>query len=660
MVSRWRFSMKKKIFCLVLAVLMLVPMICLAGCGESDENESETKQADATTATITMFMITERHVPTDSELQALAKTYGEKSFEYKEAADVKDAYERVAAALNKMTKAKFRTQLVTYFYTEEEYAAVEALMQKQIEIAAIRKEIKSKLKSYKSEKKKEGITDPIEVESMFYADNPQYLQYRVEETESGEIVTEETIVNQYGIKELKYPELQPNQVDIVCVAGYDKYVEYVNNGWLSQLDNELAGASKAIPTYINQKFLDAAKINNKIYGIPTNREIGEYTFLLLNRELFDKYGYDVDTVTGLTSENFMEFLDDIANYHTDMTPLTGELDMNGVYYWNLEYEYVIADEPLLDPNKKYYTLEDGKYVVSSDEERQDDVTYYVVNGVKRTNDAFSIIGGAVAANADTGTFIPTVDIFENEEYVAQFRTILDIKEKDYYDADAINDEEKTFASAIVKGGAELAASYADDYYVVILEYPHTDDEALCANLIGVSSGTVSLSRSMDVVELITTNEEFRNLLQYGQELIDYKIDKETSQIVRTTGNYMMDINVTGNVFMAYPEEGEPANKWTYAKAQNLDSLYTPTSDLTIRGSSIDFSIIDEIKAMSVEYKARLDACTTVDEFDAFIAAATAEIKANEFYKKATKATAAEGDIPSLAKFYTDWYNTNHK
>ena len=119
-------------------------------------------------------------------------------------------------------------------------------------------------------------------------------------------------------------------------------------------------------------------------------------------------------------------------------------------------------------------------------------------------------------------------------------------------------------------------------------------------------------------------------------------------------------SITGNVFMAYPEEGEPADKWTYAKAQNLDSLYTPTSDFAIRGSAIDFSIIDEINAISIEYKARLDACTTVDEFDAFVETATAELKANESFKKATKLTTAEGELPSLAKLYTDWYNANHK
>ena len=559
-----------------------------------------------------------------------------------------------------MTKAKFRTQLVTYFYTEEEYIAVEELMQKQIEVAAMRKEIKDKLKKYKNEKKKAGITDVAVIESMFYSENPQYAAYTVPETESGEIVTEETIVNQYGIKELKYPELQPNQVDIVCVAGYDKYVEYVSNGWLSQLDSALDGSSKSISTYINQKFLDAAKINNKIYGIPTNKAIGEYTFMLLDKKLIEDYDYDIDTITELTSENFIEFLEDIAKYRTDIVPLTGELDTNGVYYWNLEYEYTRTHASMFSEYETYYVIEDGKYVRTTDTEPQEGVEYYIVYDVKRNNEAFSLLGAAAGADADTSTYIPATNILDNENYVAQLKTITEIKEKGYYDADAINDENKTFAAAIIKGGAELAADYSDDYYVVVLDYPHTDNDELCANLIAVSSGTVSLTRSMDIVTILTTNEEFRNILQYGIENIDYKIDKETSQLVRTTGDYLMDINVTGNVFMAHPEEGEPAKKWDYAKLQNRDSLYTPLSDFKLNPSRIDFTVMDEIKALSARYKERLDACTTVEELETFIKAAKEELAKNEFFVKGTSSRKTEGELDSLNLVYNDWYNANHK
>ena len=38
--------------------------------------------------------------------------------------------------------------------------------------------------------------------------------------------------NEYGIAELKYPDALPNQVDIICVCGYDNYQRYIKNGGL--------------------------------------------------------------------------------------------------------------------------------------------------------------------------------------------------------------------------------------------------------------------------------------------------------------------------------------------------------------------------------------------------------------------------------------------
>ena len=114
--------MKKRFLCLLLAALMILPVSLLAGCGnQSTEEEIEqvTKVAEQNALTLTMFMITEKHVPTQDEVDALLQKHGENSVEYKEAKNTMDAYASVAAALDKITKAKFRTHLITTFYTEE-------------------------------------------------------------------------------------------------------------------------------------------------------------------------------------------------------------------------------------------------------------------------------------------------------------------------------------------------------------------------------------------------------------------------------------------------------------------------------------------------------------------------------------------------------------
>ena len=120
--------MKKRIVCLLLATVMLFTAVLMSGCSQGLEEGGETTEindkASETTETITMFMITEKHVPTAKEVEAIKAQYGEKSIEYIEAKGTMEAYASVADALDKITKAKFRTHLVTTFYTIEEYKAV--------------------------------------------------------------------------------------------------------------------------------------------------------------------------------------------------------------------------------------------------------------------------------------------------------------------------------------------------------------------------------------------------------------------------------------------------------------------------------------------------------------------------------------------------------
>jgi hypothetical protein len=146
--------MKKRIVCLLLATVMLFSTVLLSGCGQLNGSEDEktteiNKEASETTETITMFMITEKHVPTSKEVEEIKAKYGETSIEYIEAKGTMDAYAKVAAELDKITKSKFRTHLVTTFYTIEEYKAVEEIMELQAELLQKKKEVKEVLKKYK-------------------------------------------------------------------------------------------------------------------------------------------------------------------------------------------------------------------------------------------------------------------------------------------------------------------------------------------------------------------------------------------------------------------------------------------------------------------------------------------------------------------------------
>ncbi len=761
--------MKFKLLCLILALVMVLPII-LTGCtgGETVDEDAKDDAVDIaseTTVSLRMFMITEDHVPTQEEVDAVKAEKGDTSKEYIEIKAKMDAYANVAAELDKITKAKFRTHLDVVYYTIDEYRAVEEIMEFQAKAGEMRDAAKTALKKFRQEQIAFGNSDEVAIKKAFYEKYPEYAAYTEAETLAETVVTEaETVTNKYGISELKYPDIDDKQVDIVCVVGYDNYLRYIKNGWLhEEIDSDLDSSSKAISTYVNEKFLSIAAINddNKVYGIPNNKPIGEYTYLLLHKDLYAEFQYDYESVTSLG--NITEFLKDIKNsdrYKNEYVPLTGELELTNTFFWSLDYTYSmynptgvesdtvkIATKEELDPTRLYYTkysytekdesgndvtkeayrlitldpvlgqtyytakgnafngtsFDAGKIYYTDDGEggfvqateyvegekyytvtftdaklaKDDDPgefksgtiyyikgtdgvytrlhnfkaneTYYVVESAAFNRDVFSILGNTMISTATQGTFVSTA-LISSQTYKNQMLVMKEIEENGYYDPDAINDKTKKYAAAVVKGGADLAAEYVngvdgatfgEQYHLIVLEYPRAKAEELCQNLISVSSATKNLKRAMQVITYINTNADFRNLLQYGIEGVNYNLESTTingktyNRVHRLNQYYMMDIYKTGNTFIAYPEEYMDYQAWDYGKLQNADAKFDPMLgfEVTEYVDKIDFSTVDRVKELSADIEARIKACATEDELSVLFTELQDELNKNTLYKR---------------------------
>ena len=777
-------GMKKRIVCLSLAIVMLFTTVLMSGCSqgltEGEETTEINDKASETTETITMFMITEKHVPTSKEVEEIKAEYGDTSIEYIEAKGTMEAYAKVAEELDKITKAKFRTHLVTTFYTIEEYKAVEEIMALQAEIIQMKKEVKLALKEYKKEKKAMGIKDNAVIESMFYQDYPEYAKYTDAETVENTMVTEaETIIDSYGIQQLKYPDPEDNQVDIICVCGYDKYVEYINKGWLSEdIKSQLNGASQAILTYVNEKIITTVKSLGDIQAIPNNTTIGDYTYLLINKELYNRYQYSFDDLESSTNplEDLKLFFEDISRYEEGVVPITGDLSITNDLYWTLEYEYVsvgklnrisssadtlyyrrlqnqdgtytyyrISNKPeealpyfiaeatpfegtAFVEGTKYYTLDAiGDYIeakeyvsgntyytvefkptVESEEDTftsfDSDCKYYVLNSnntyspvytfvkgeeyftvesTKFNHDTFSLLGAILSANnlmsdmTDPAwhTSYVTTNLL-SDAYKKQLYTIQDLIDAGYYDPEAILDPNAKFAAAMVKGDAILELEYGDDYHMLVVEKPRADIDFSCSNMITVSSFSKHVDRAMKVITYINTNPDFRNLLQYGVEGINYNLSyvtdeddgKEYPVVSRINNYYMMDIYKTGNTFIAYPEEDMHYKIWEYGKKQNADVIYEPLIEFNVNSyvGEIDFTVYDYISKLSAEYEEGLEALKvsgemTRESLEAYISAFASRLSGDTLYQQAIRFGTALGSagVPAPENSYIKYSAFSH-
>ncbi len=489
--------MKKRLICLALCLVFVLSAF-LTGCGEKSNKEAMENITDATSEqarTLTMWLVTE------------------------EALDAATA-SAVNDALNAITQSKFKTKLVVNFYTEAEY--------KTILDETIRASEDSKNELLSSNKKEE-----------------------VQTNEDGETipVVEETETNKYGFTVTKYPALKENQVDIIYISGYDMYAEYVNNGWLSSLDSELSSTSKKIKEYISATLLNAAQMNNETFAIPNNTTIGEYTYMLLDKELMEECSmdgiYNQGKIDGFFNPYIFNYLETIRKQYGDAyVPVDATydecLDLLA-HYWSINPDTYETEENVFSFLGYRYTdpatLSKGKTVLSFNSLFADGV--FCENYVKLGE--YRLDGGYFGEATDS----------------------------------------KKAAVTFVKGDISAYETYAENYYPVIVKYPSIDVEDVYENMFGVCTYTTDLARSMEIVTYLNTNADFRNTLQYGVKDVHYQlIENENGSITfKRTENtsYKMDIFKTGNTFIAYPDPAKNMSEdiWEIGKKQNRQALIEP-------------------------------------------------------------------------------------
>ncbi|MBE6529544.1 MAG: hypothetical protein E7680_02940 [Ruminococcaceae bacterium] len=370
----------------------------------------------------------------------------------------------------------------------------------------------------------------------------------------------ETEVNEWGITVIKYPALLDHQVDIVYLQGEEMFKTYAKNGWLSSLNVELNGNSKAIRSNINGHLLSAASYEGEIYAIPNNHALGEYTVMLLNKELMAQTDTDgvLSQIDGLFNKYVYNYLEEVKSKGDEnILPINASysecLDLLA-YFWNINPD----------------TLEN--------------------------EGGLSVIGYRYEDLSEISRSVPLEfnSLFTDPEFTKAFLKLKEYQFEGGYFGET--EGEKIAALSIATMGYEELTAYraADsEYYPVVLKNPTLTEEDVYGSMFGVCSQTDSLEHCMKVLTLLNTNAEFRNILQYGVENKTYQLvpdpNDNQKRIVSYSEEYPYHMNIfkTGNAFLTYPEPGMDENVWEIGKAQNRDVTGAdPTMDLNFRSIAI--------------------------------------------------------------------------
>ncbi|MBR0443262.1 MAG: hypothetical protein IIX15_02890 [Clostridia bacterium] len=585
--------MKKRLLSLLLCLVMVLSActLCMTGCAKEEEVEEE--EVDLAT-TLVMWCVTEKGTD-DEQAQAVAKAMSEK------------------------TQSEFKTKLIVKYFTLDEYyeqletamAQLEADKIAEEEAERKRKEEEKLNKGNKNNKNEQQEQQAQEVEQEKSEDDDEVMY-----DENGNPIIDKTV----------YPEVKDYQVDILYLSGYDKYTEYIAKKWIVDLNAQLSSEAKKISSYVPSALLNAVRYSGATYAIPNNNVIGEYTYMLIDKQLFDKYYYtaQVSDIHGVS--DLAPFLEDIAEYEPDVVPINGDVD----YCMSLLANYWDVDPETFRITGDFSVL---GYAYEADDK---------------------INRGDIALKFDSLLTVPT--------YCDALKNLMNFRFKDYFRTPA---EGQKSAVSFAKGDAATATQYEEDYYVVVVDYPRAADEDIYANMLAVGAFTSDVKKSTQIITYLNTDADFRNLFQYGIENVNYTLGADGTVSMTRTNAYNMDLAKTGNEFIAYVPKGTNLKVWEYAKQQNREALVNPLlgfdfnlelsddSELLAKAEdgvleedeklldeyvieTLDTELITHLAELSESVWARIQACA--EAVDALRAQRT------EYLAKQAQGTLEEGDV----------------
>ena len=536
--------MRKKLICLLLCLVAVILPLAMTGCGNSDTTDTDEESSARPAVSVNLWLISDKEVSAETEAA-------------------------IENALNEITQSKYTTKVDLVYVTEDEYYAA----------------LDAKLEAAKKYKDEHASTEIV-------------LPGIAESTEETEETTAETIVNELGQRLLKYPDINEGQLDIIFLSGKDRLETYAAAGELSAMDTNLNATSKILKEYIYPSFLEQTKYNKNTYAIPVNHSIGQYTYLLVNKALADKYYIDASSLNSFAA--CADLVEEIGRHESGVAPVLAYADPANMYYW------LGGDTP-------------------------------------------SLFASYVPSSATLGSRTTMRSAFDTVGFTEHMLLMKKCEDNGWFAADPENTE--NFGVAIMTGDYDLRDKYAEDYDVKVLTAPTLTEDVAYEAMFAVSAYTANFDRAMEVITLLNTNTEAKNLLQYGVEGVNYELDDDGA-LVYLNDAYRMNNLYTGNALLSYPAPGEAAGIREDGKAANRDSRVSPYFGLSDVASEIDQNLVTQMRELSDTYMARMYACANAAELADFFENVKTELYAEPVYKAAFS---TGDDSKSPYAVYSRWF-----
>ncbi len=489
--------MFKRIFALLLMLALLAPTLVSCGDSEDDEDTLETSESRESIYA-TFYGILDELDSEDAEQK-------------KKAEEIKTT---IQDAINLKMQNAYKTTLVFSWFSAEEYEAAIDTVYAQFEAEALAKlYMTTYTKAYDSFKKDAEAL----LSSAALREKEQLERQAQREAEKKAAEEEQARLDRIESGEEEPPEpIQGATLDILYVNGYEQYIRFIDKGYLISLDDYIKLDHKKITDYIHPSLLAAAKVNNKIYGIPVNLDVGATSYMLFNKTVTEALGLteavnnvkELADCDSILSQVHIQKQD--AVLRQDYPILANLVTMRGsVGLTGFDFLGDVAGFPIAIENS--------------------DFDYFASENVSNP--------------------------YLNDKVVAHFARMAKYREKGYFAGDASN---PAFFSIEQLTASELAAIREKGDYI-IAELPYSYSKANNSNTLSgffsISSKSKYAARAMEVISTFFLSEELVDTYYYGVEGEDGTYLRHDNGTVTVLNKlWPTALNRIGNTFLLTPTD----------------------------------------------------------------------------------------------------------
>ncbi|MEH7119194.1 ABC transporter substrate-binding protein [Neobacillus vireti] len=317
--------------------------------------------------------------------------------------------------------------------------------------------------------------------------------------------------------------------DIIFTNG-TSYVQNAQKGAFLPIDDLLEKEGKALKDVINPALLEGNKVDGKLYGIPTNKEVARQDVYTFNKRLVDKYKFDLSKVK--TLQDLEPMLKTIKENESGITPMA-------TFKAPLRFDYVFNNEmPFAFPFE--------------------------------------------------GETDKVINPFDTDAAMKQFKTM-----REYYKAGYLKEDAATSKDSwpmdvqnwfVRMGGsqpyADLLWSRSAKYELVSVpaEQPTIVNESVSGSIQAISATSKNPEKAMEFLTLLNTDPYLRNLVDKGIEGVHYKknADGTIEDLPARIDGYNMPSYSLGNNFILNLYKDDPKDKWEKFKEFNASAVKAPS------------------------------------------------------------------------------------